>query len=164
MPPTQTTPARSTLWWLEVVRGRDVGRSFDLLGDEIVLGNRLNGAAGVDLREQEAGSPRRMAGRQAVLESRGADLLIRDLDSPGGTFVNRQRLLGGQGRRLQAGDEIQLGGVVLRVAASKGSSKDTTAGPPSLPVKPQPSIPPVAAGPSRLLEPYSIGGNVACRV
>ena len=39
MAPTQATQARSTRWSLEVVRGRDVGRVFDLAGGEVVLGN-----------------------------------------------------------------------------------------------------------------------------
>jgi hypothetical protein len=161
---TPTTQARSTRWSLEVVRGRDVGKVYALEGDEIVLGNGLDGAVGVDLRDQEAGSPRRMAARQAVLESRGADLLIRDLDSPGGTFVNRQRLLAGQSRRLQPGDEIQLGGVLLRVT---GSANAPTA-PQPLPtngLSPGPSSggPPPETVHGRLPVPYSIDGGVACR-
>ncbi len=56
-----------------------------------------------------------MAARHAAITSAGQDLTIRDLESPGGTFVNRQRLLSGQSRRLQAGDVIQLGAVQLEV-------------------------------------------------
>lgn len=161
MPQTPATPrkASSAAWSLEVVRGRDVGTVFALQGTEIVLGNGLGGVHGIDLSGQEGGSPRRMAARQAVLELRGGDLLIRDNDSPGGTFVNRQRLLGAQGRRLQPGDEIQLGGVQLRVVSSQGP-------PPS----PQPAPPPPTVGRptyptagGRLPEPFSIAGSVACR-
>jgi hypothetical protein len=155
MAPTQATQARSTRWSLEVVRGRDVGRRFDLTGGEVVLGNALEGGGGLDLRDQEGNSPRRMAARQAVLESKGADLVIRDLDSPGGTFVNRQRLLAGQGRRLQPGDEIQVGGVQLRVADRQG---------PPTRVEPPPPVPithQVTAG--RLPVPYAIDGNVSCK-
>ena len=53
---------------------------------------------GIDLGPQEGVSPRRMAARQAILESNGQAITLRDLDSPGGTFVNRQRLLPGQSR------------------------------------------------------------------
>ncbi len=157
MAQTQATQARTTRWSLEVVRGRDVGKVFELTGDEVVLGNRLDGAVGVDLRDQEVGSPRRMAARQAAVEIRGDDLVIRDLDSPGGTFVNRQRLLSGQARRLQAGDEIQLGGVTLSVAARPDGGQPPPAA--SSPSAKQP--PPVPGG--RLPVPYTIEGGAACR-
>ena len=63
-----------------------------------MVGNALNGQPGVDLREQEGDSPRQMAGGTHPLESTGGELAIRDLESPGGTFVNQQRLLSGQAR------------------------------------------------------------------
>src|SRR5262245_19685036 len=157
MAQTQATQGRSTRWSLEVVRGRDLGKVFELAGSEIVLGNGPGGAGGIDLRDQEAGSPRRMAARQASLALEGGDLVIRDLDSPGGTFVNRQRLLSGQARRLQAGDEIQLGGVQLRVAVAR-----SVAEPP--PAARSPSLgQPSPAPTSRLAFPYKIDGGVACR-
>lgn len=140
MPKRPPTQAQSDPWSLEVVRGRDLGKVFTLQGHQMVLGNALDGVPGVDLREQEGRSPRRMAPRQAVLESIGPDLTIRDLDSPGGTFVNGQRLLGEQARRLRPGDEIQIGGVLLRVMNGSGPSD------------------------GGLPEPYRIGGIIACRV
>ena len=72
-----------------------------------------------------------MAGRHAALTSTGQELTIRDLETPGGTFVNQQRLLAGQTRRLAAGDVIQLGGVQLRVKhASAAPSAAPVAAPP----------------------------------
>lgn len=162
MPQTPPTQTRSIPWSLIVVRGRDRGKVLALLGNEVILGNALDGAPGLDLRDQEAGSPRRMAGRQAILETRGADLFIRDLDSPGGTFVNRQRLLGSQARQLQPGDFLQIGGVLLRVAVFRESPSTPRPGPPPIGAPP-PSSPPPAAGPGRPSEPYAIGGTVACR-
>jgi hypothetical protein len=102
-------------WFLETVRGREAGRVYPVGRGETVLGNALNGAPGLDLAHQEGDSPRRMAPRQAQLELGPKGLTVRDLDSPGGTFVNRQRLLPGQTRTLQPGDVIQLGGVQLKV-------------------------------------------------
>lgn len=110
-----STDAAHDGWALEVVRGRDAGRTYALNGSEVILGNALKGASGIDLADQEGSSPRRMAARQASLEFSTAGLVLRDLDSPGGTFVNRQRVLSGQARPLSAGDLIQLGGVQLRV-------------------------------------------------
>ena len=80
----------------QVVRGRDVGRRYPVGAGETPLGNALDGQTGLDLREQEWNSPRRMAGQHACISRRTEEITIRDLDSPGGTFVNRQRLLSGQ--------------------------------------------------------------------
>ncbi len=155
MAPTQATQARFDPMVARSRARRDVGRVFDLAGGEVVLGNALDGGAGLDLRDQEGGSPRRMAARQAVLETNGPDLVIRDLDSPGGTFVNRQRLLAGQARRLQPGDEIQLGGVQLRVGDRQGPPARVE---PPTPVAINHQVP---AG--RLPVPYAIDGNVSCK-
>jgi FHA domain-containing protein len=120
MNPPPTSPARPTAkqtgrWLLEIVRGRDVGRTLALDPGETVVGNALNGQRGLDLVDQEGSSPRRMAGRHAAFACSGHDLSIQDLESPGGTFVNQQRLLSGQPRKLSPGDVIQLGGVQLKV-------------------------------------------------
>jgi pSer/pThr/pTyr-binding forkhead associated (FHA) protein len=48
-----------------------------------------------------------------ILESSGA-LVVRDLGSSNGTFVNGKRILGQQG--LKVGDELTVGSVTLRVA------------------------------------------------
>ena len=103
-------------WSLEVVRGKEAGRVFALSGGEVVLGNAPGDRGGIDLATQEAeGSPRRMAARHASLECSTGGLAVRDLESPGGTFVNRQRVLPGLAKPLQPGDVIQLGGVQLKV-------------------------------------------------
>ena len=91
--PARPTARQSGRWLLEVVRGRDVGRTYELDPGETVVGNALNGQRGLDLLDQEGSSPRRMAARQASIAWSGTDLSIRDLESPGGTFVNQQRLL-----------------------------------------------------------------------
>ena len=126
-------------WVLEVVRGRDVGKRYVVGPGESLLGNALAGASGFDLADQEPSSPRRMAARQASLTATGDVLEIRDLESPGGTFVNRQRLLSGQARALQPGDLIQLGGVQLQVRREA----DAGTGP-----RPQPAAPARATAPA----------------
>ena len=118
-------------WSLEVVRGTDAGRLLPVRAGESILGNALDGAPGIDLADQEGTSPRRMAARQAQLECAGGRLAVRDLDSPGGTFVNRQRILPGQARPLREGDLLQLGPVQLRVVrktAAPGRSEIPTEG------------------------------------
>lgn len=126
-------------WILEVVKGRQTGRSYALKGAETILGNALAGRPGIDLADQEGDSPRRMAAQQAAIAASPTGLVVRDLDSPGGTFVNRQRVLPGQTLPLRSGDVIQLGGVQLRVVAGANGQPVTPpptkspAGPPSAP-------------------------------
>jgi hypothetical protein len=123
--------ATATRWSLEVVRGRDVGRTYTLRPGETLLGNAPNGDAGVDLADQEGASPRRMAARQARLVCSDRGLTLDDLESPGGTFVNRQRLLPGQARVLQPGDVIQLGSVQLKVLTGHAVAPPAPAAPPA---------------------------------
>jgi hypothetical protein len=176
MPHHQTTTL-PTLWSLEVVRGRDVGRVFSLSATETVLGNGLNGEPGLDMRDQEETSPRRMAARQAAIVVLGPELAIRDLDSPGGTFVNQQRLLSGQSRRLQPGDVIQLAGIMLRVVSRHAPPTNAPAAPSTRPPVPPPlptssakpsaqattAAPLAATVPGRLPAPFVMAGGSSCR-
>jgi hypothetical protein len=110
-----------------------------------------------------------MAGRHACLTWSDDGLSIRDLDSPGGTFVNRQRLLAGQSRLLQPGDLIQLGGVQLEVKRESLLDAETTR--PAQPqpgCQPQPSLRPVSQGnansePAALSVPFVIPGGSTCK-
>src|SRR5262249_102887 len=138
----QTKASPPAAWSLAVVRGRDVGRAYALAAGETILGNALDSESGLDLSDQEGGSQRRMAARHAVLTLTGQEPAIRDLDSPGGTFVNRQRLLAGQSRRLKAGDVIQLGGVQLRLEREAASPPG---GEIAAPTAPAPVAPQAAA-------------------
>ena len=136
-------------WMLEVVKGRQAGRSYALRGGETILGNALAGRSGIDLADQEGDSPRRMAAQQATIAATPSGLAVRDLDSPGGTFVNRQRVLPGQALPLRAGDVIQLGSVQLRVVAGANGQ------PPSAPPLKSPSTPPSS--------PFVLKNGTACR-
>jgi hypothetical protein len=129
-PQSTATVARAadkSPWSLEVVRGRVTGRRYELGLGETVMGNALRGMEGLDLLEHEGDSPRKMADRQAAVVASGHELSIRDLDSPGGTFVNQKRLLSGQSRRLAAGDVIQLGSVQLKVWQTASADATTSA-------------------------------------
>ncbi len=155
-PPTRPavpSSAKADRWSLEVVRGRDVGRAYALEPGESILGNALNGERGLDLLDQEGSSPRRMAARHAALSTIRDELSIRDLESPGGTFVNQQRLLAGQSRRLVDGDVIQLGSVQLRVTRAAPTSTAAAAPPKS----PAPGV----AGPPTASRGRVAAGGVA---
>src|SRR5271157_2729942 len=153
-----TTSGRER-WILEVVRGRNIGRRYQVGTGETPIGNALAGAPGFDLADQESNSPRRIAGRHACLTAAGEALSIRDLESPGGTFVNRQRLLAGQVRPLQPGDLIQLGAVQLEVKRAGQLEAQT-----SRPSQPQPlSQPQVQPRPAALTIPFTIRGGSTCK-
>ena len=170
----QTKVSQPAPWSLAVVRGRDVGRVYALAAGETILGNALNGEPGLELSDQEGGLPRRMAARHAAITLTGQEPAIRDLDTPGGTFVNRQRLLAGQSRRLQPGDVIQLGGVQLRLERGSASPPGAQVVAPTAPVVHQAAAPgPQAAGAAamasantsagRLPVPFAMAAGPTCR-
>ncbi len=107
-------------WSLEVVRGTDTGRRLPLARGVVLLGNALGGNPGLDLATLEGNSLRKMAARHAQIEVQNGSLSLRDLNSPGGTFVDRRRIPPGSDLPLKDGDLIQLGGVQLRVVRGNG--------------------------------------------
>jgi hypothetical protein len=177
---TESTVANGGQWLLHVVRGTKVGQLYSVAAGETIVGNARAGEAGLDLTDQEVGASRRMAPRHAVITSAGQDLTIRDLESPGGTFVNRQRLLSGQSRRLEPGDVIQLGGVQLEVKRELAAAAPSPPAPPAQAEpepprrRPQPEaaralpLPPAARSTSarpdaQLPSPFTIAGGAQCR-
>jgi pSer/pThr/pTyr-binding forkhead associated (FHA) protein len=73
-----------------------------------------------------------VSGRHARLSRWGADVLIEDLGSSNGTFLNGQRV---EGRVLaRAGDQIGLGSLNLRLAIAEGHQPLPTGLPGSVPI------------------------------
>ena len=147
-----TTGERRNGWALEVVRGRDAGRGLRARPGR----GRARQRPGRPARDRPGrpGGRRRPGGwpaRHASLDCSAGGLAVRDLESPGGTFVNRQRVLPGQARPLQAGDVIQLGGVQLRVVdGRRATARPAAAGP-------------GPAGRARRRSPIAIPGGPTCR-
>src|SRR5262249_50050092 len=115
---------------------------YALARGETILGGAVGGGPGIDLSSQEGQGARRMDPRQAVLNWSNDTLTVRDLDSAGGTFVNRQRILPGQARALQVGDTIQLGSVQVRVVSRGGSTNSAPAARPAPAPASRPTAPP----------------------
>lgn len=100
---------------LVVVRGERLGVEYKVLDGKNYIGRAGEQSVDIDLEGQEA-YERTWASRQhAVVTLDQGSLLIEDLNSLNGTFVNRARLHPGQQWVLQAGDVIQVGTVQLRV-------------------------------------------------
>ncbi len=92
--------------------------SAEFTKDKIVLGRVLS----ADLRLDDS----RVSRIHALLEIRGSDLLITDLASTHGTFVNGEKIVES---RLKFGDTIALGGVTLKL--EKGSGQASNVGAPA---------------------------------
>jgi hypothetical protein len=103
---------------LEVVRGEKLGVAFPVLEGRNLLGRTVNEPVDIDLTGQEP--PERVwASRQhASIQFDGMAVILEDLNSLNGTFVNRQRLFPGQQRVLQPNDVVQIGTVQLRFLVS----------------------------------------------
>ena len=145
------------IWTLEVVRGATLGYCYPLVGAEVVVGNgrsRSDGVAFVGLADQEGASPRKMAAQHATLTRSGGDgWSIRDLDTPGGTFVNNRRVVPGSSLALNPGDVIQLGAVQVRL------NRAASAAPAPAPVPPTPPAP----GPAATFRYQSSTSGTTCR-
>ena len=100
---------------LVVVRGTRPNETFLIFDGRTVIGRADKKPVDVDLSFQE--TPERIwsSREHALIISEDGALLIEDLNSTNGTFVNRERLNPGQKQPLKANDTIQIGEVHLRV-------------------------------------------------
>jgi len=90
---------------LVIVEGSDVGRDFQVSGS---LSIGRDTAAGIVIDDDEASR------RHAVVTRDGEGLVVRDLDSTNGTWVNEERVA--PERRMRVGDRLRIGSTVLELA------------------------------------------------
>lgn len=100
---------------LVVIRGLKMGMEYPVYEGHNFIGRMDEKPVDIDLEDQE--SPERvLCSRQhALLMFENGQLMIEDLNSSNGTFVNRNRIYPGQQKALQAGDVVQVGSVQMRV-------------------------------------------------
>jgi hypothetical protein len=100
---------------LVVIRGEKPNVAYSILDGRNYIGRCAEKPVDIDLDGQEP-VERIWTSRQhaAVTWDRGV-LLIEDLNSLNGTFVNRARIHPGHGQVLRIGDVVQIGTVQLRV-------------------------------------------------
>ena len=110
-----------------------------VLGDHRLVGRSVD--CDLRLTEDQVGP------RHAVLSRRDGRTWVQDLGTPGGTFVNGQRL-GGAAHPLRRGDVVVFGTVALRVAAEPDQHPATGTPPTDQPAAEPPGLPRYG-GPSR---------------
>ncbi len=103
---------------LEVVRGEKLGASFPVLEGRNVVGRMVNSPVDIDLTGQEPPERVWTSRQHACVIFDGKTVILEDMNSLNGTFVNRQRVFPGQQRVLQPNDVVQIGTVQLRMLVS----------------------------------------------
>ncbi len=109
-PPLAPAPPR-----LVVVRGEKPNVEFPVYDGKNYLGRASDKAVDIDLTGQEPPDQVWSSRQHSLVTLDRGTLLIEDLNSLNGTFVNRSRLHPGQKRVLQSGDVVQIGTVQFRV-------------------------------------------------
>lgn len=100
---------------LEVLRGPDTGRRFELPANEPQLIGRSSEALPI--------TDTTVSRRHAELTPDGGAWFIRDLDSANGSYVNGRRIR--ERTRLEPGDQIRVGNTLLLLGAATPSSPET---------------------------------------
>ena len=104
-------------YYLVVTRGEKKDKRFSIEEGTNLIG-RWDPDAGafpeIDLEEEDVDA--KISRKHAVIVKRGDEITVEDLGSLNGTFVNRgQRLDKGIVHKLQAGDEVVIGKVFLKL-------------------------------------------------
>jgi predicted component of type VI protein secretion system len=104
---------------LQVVRGRSAANSLRLMDGVNSIGRHDD--CQIRIRSSQ------VSRRHCELFEEGNKLILRDLGSSNGTFVNGKRVLGQQ--TIKPGDVLTIGGVTLRVDLLGAATKPATASP-----------------------------------
>jgi hypothetical protein len=100
---------------LLVLRGMKVDREYPIYEGPNLIGRHDDQPVDIDLNDQEPADRIWTSRHHAVLTYENGVLMIEDLHSLNGTFVNRHQLFPGQKRTLSANDVLQIGTIQLRV-------------------------------------------------
>jgi predicted component of type VI protein secretion system len=98
---------------LQIVRGRSEAKMLKLIDGVNSIGRHDDCL--IRIRSAQ------VSRRHCEIVAEGDTLMVRDLGSSNGTFVNGKRVLGKQA--LKSGDVLTIGGVTLRVDPLQGAAK-----------------------------------------
>jgi hypothetical protein len=100
---------------LMCMRGLKIGVVYPIYEGPNYLGRADEIPVDIDLDDQEPEDRIWTSKQHALITCTDGKLILEDLNSANGTFVNRARVYPGKRRPLQAGDLIQLGSVQLKL-------------------------------------------------
>jgi len=100
---------------LVVLRGKKVSQEYPLYEGRNVIGRFADRPVDIDLGMQEAEGQIWSSRQHALVTFDRSMLLLEDLNSLNGTWVNGTRIVAGNRRPLQPNDIIQIGTVQLKV-------------------------------------------------
>jgi hypothetical protein len=98
-----------------VVRGAKMGTEYPIFEGRNVIGRADEKPVEIDLEFQESRDRIWSSRQHAVVICENGTLVIEDLNSSNGTYVNRNRVPPGKKQELRANDIIQIGEVQLKV-------------------------------------------------
>jgi hypothetical protein len=100
---------------LVVLRGIKINVEYPLYEGHNFIGRADEKPVDIDLEDQEPPDRIWSSRQHALITFENGSLVIEDLNSSNGTFVNRARIYPGQKKALQPGDVIQIGTVQMKV-------------------------------------------------
>jgi len=100
---------------LVVQRGQKINVEFPIYEGHNFIGRADEKPVDIDLEDQETADRIWSSRQHAVITFEDGKMVIEDLNSANGTFVNRSRIHPGQKRALRVSDVIQIGTVQLKV-------------------------------------------------
>lgn len=100
---------------LLVVRGAKPGMEYPIFEGQNVIGRADEKPVEIDIEFQESKDRIWSSRQHAAILCENGSLLIEDLNSSNGTYINRSRVPPGQKQELKANDVIQIGEVQLKV-------------------------------------------------
>jgi FHA domain len=112
--PGQAIPAGAQVRLL-VLRGLKRNVEYPIYDGLNFLGRADEKPVDIDLEDQEPPDRIWSSRQHAVVSLENGQMMIEDLNSSNGTFVNRQRIYPGQKQPLNVNDVIQIGTVQLKV-------------------------------------------------
>ncbi len=98
-----------------VLRGQRINVEYPLYDGDNFIGRADERPVDIDLEDQELPDRIWSSRQHALIHSENGILVIEDLNSSNGTFINRTRLYPGQKRVLNVNDIVQIGTVQMRV-------------------------------------------------
>jgi hypothetical protein len=100
---------------LVVIRGQKINAEFPIYEGLNFIGRADEKPVDIDLEDQEPPDRIWCSRQHALISFEEGALMIEDLNSSNGTYVNRSRVYPGQKRPLNVNDVVQIGTVQLKV-------------------------------------------------